>query len=156
MYATKTAKKAKETTESTQEMKNEKFRVPRIAGPSADESVGVGQWKAIDFRASGTGRPPFTETGSHCAEENPMIASPATGTLSPAPALNQRAGRPPASGPLLKTEAAAEYLAISPRQVQYLSDRGELPCIKMATSTRYSPADLDGFIDRCRRNGGRP
>lgn len=39
--------------------------------------------------------------------------------------------------------------------VQYLSDRGELPCIKMATSTRYSPADLDEFIDQCRRKGGR-
>ena len=75
MYANPKAMKVKKTTESTQEMKNDKFRVPRIAGPSADESVGVGQWKAIDFRASGRGRPPFTETGSHCAEENPMIAS---------------------------------------------------------------------------------
>lgn len=73
MYATKTAKKAKETTESTQEMKNEKFRVPRIAGPSADESVGVGQWKAIDFPAPERIRPPAADRGSHCAEENPIM-----------------------------------------------------------------------------------
>ena len=82
-----------------------------------------------------------------------MIASPATGTLSPAPALNQRAGRPPASGPLLKTEAAAEYLAISPRQLQYLSQRGDLPCVRIGTSIRYVPADLDEFVNRCRQKG---
>lgn len=72
MYANPTAKK---TTESTQEMKNDKFRVPRIAGPSADESVGVGQWKAIDFPTPERVRPPFADRGSHCAEENSMIAS---------------------------------------------------------------------------------
>ena len=75
MYANPKAKTAKKTTESTQEMKNEKFRVPRIAGPSADESVGVGQWKAIDFPAPERIRPPSADRGSHCAEENPMIAS---------------------------------------------------------------------------------
>jgi hypothetical protein len=75
MYANPKAKTAKKTRESTQEMKNDKFRVPRIAGRSADESVGVGQWKAIDFPASERVRPPFADRGSHCAEENPMIAS---------------------------------------------------------------------------------
>ena len=56
-----------------QEMKNDKFRVPRIAGPTAGESVGVRQGKAIDFPASGRVRPPFADRGSHCAEENPIM-----------------------------------------------------------------------------------
>lgn len=80
----------------------------------------------------------------------------AAGRRSPEQPREQPGIRPPVAGPLLMTEEAAKYLAISPRQVQYLSNRGELPCIKMATSTRYSPADLDEFIDRCRLKGGRP
>ncbi len=57
-------------------------------------------------------------------------------------------------GPLLKTIDAAKYLAISARQVQYLSSRGELPVIQIAGSTRYAQGDLDDFVDRCRQRGG--
>jgi excisionase family DNA binding protein len=60
-----------------------------------------------------------------------------------------------ARGPLLKTEEAARYLAVSPRQVQYLSQRGELPCVRIGNSTRYTKGDLDDFVDRCRQRGGR-
>lgn len=81
------------------------------------------------------------------------IASPSAEKLSPAPSARNRGGASPASGPLLKTEAAAEYLAISPRQVQYLSQRGDLPCIRIGTSIRYVPADLDEFVGRCRQKG---
>jgi excisionase family DNA binding protein len=58
-------------------------------------------------------------------------------------------------GPLLKTKEAAEYLRISPRQVQYLSGRGELPCIRMGKSTRYTTTDLEEFVSRHRIRGGR-
>jgi hypothetical protein len=59
-----------------------------------------------------------------------------------------------ARGPLLKTIDAATYLAISARQVQYLSSRGELPVIQIGGSTRYAQGDLDDFVDRCRQRGG--
>jgi hypothetical protein len=75
MYATNTVKTAKKTTESTQEMKNDKYRVPSIAGSSTGESVGVGHWKTIDFPASDRVRPPCADRESYCAKENPMIAS---------------------------------------------------------------------------------
>lgn len=58
------------------------------------------------------------------------------------------------SGPLLKTNQAATYLAISPRQVQYLAQRGELACVRFGNSTRYTTADLDEFVGRHRRRGG--
>jgi excisionase family DNA binding protein len=73
MYATNTVKTAKKTTESTQEMKNDKYRVPSIAGSSTGESVGVGHWKTIDFPASDRVRPPCADRESYCAKENPMM-----------------------------------------------------------------------------------
>ena len=57
-------------------MRDDKLIVPRIASPLAGESVGVGQWKAIDFPASGRGRSPFVATRAYYAEENQMIAMP--------------------------------------------------------------------------------
>lgn len=134
MYVTKTAKKAKETTESTQEMKNEKFRVPRIAGPSADESVGVGQWKAIDFPASGRGRPPFADRGSHCAEENPMIASVSDITdLVVALKDHTRAisslvaTLAPEVPDLVGTDYIARRLGVSKQWVGTMAERGDIP-----------------------------
>ena len=105
-----------------------------------------------DRAAPEMGRPPSAAPESHCAEVNPMEAIAGGNDIA---ALVAALRAESMVGPLLKTEEAAKYLAISPRQVQYLCDRGELPCIKMATSTRYSPADLDEFIDHCRRKGGR-
>jgi excisionase family DNA binding protein len=134
-----------------------KYGVPRPEDSGRAEMVPPGEWKKVDFEAAATGRPRASEAGSHSNEETDMgIANPMAETGVIPQAGRQRTARPYPAGPLLKTEEAAKYLAISPRQVQYLSDRGELPCIKMATSTRYSPADLDEFIDQCRRKGGRP
>lgn len=60
------------------------------------------------------------------------------------------------SGPLMKTKQAAQYLAIGERQLQYLSKRGEIAVISIGKSgVRYHPADLDEFVARHRRRGGR-
>ena len=59
-----------------------------------------------------------------------------------------------ASGPLFKLEEAANYLAISKRQLQYLSKRGEVAFIRIGKSgVRYDRADLDQFVD-CHRSVG--
>lgn len=134
----------------------------------------VVEWRQLDAGGNPVGEPlvvryaeegkvvgqPRSEPGGSISprEERGLMETtvdPAAGKRNPEQPSVQPGFRPSVAGPLLKTEEAAKYLAISPRQVQYLSDRGELPCIKMATSTRYSPADLDEFIDQCRRKGGR-
>jgi len=57
-------------------------------------------------------------------------------------------------GPLMKSKQAANYLAISERQLQYLSQRGEVAFIRIGKSgVRYDRADLDQFVD-CHRSGG--
>ena len=51
------------------------------------------------------------------------------------------------AGPLLKLKQAANYLAISTRQLQYLSQGGELAVIRIGKSgVRYDRADLDEFV----------
>ena len=64
-------------------------------------------------------------------------------------------GRPNLNGRLLKPLDAAEYLGVCTRQVQYLTKNGELPCIYIGTSPRYAVPDIEAFIERCRRKGGR-
>jgi excisionase family DNA binding protein len=64
----------------------------------------------------------------------------------------QQIGR--SSGPLLKTREAAKYLAISERQLQYEVQRGRLAVIRMGRSTRFTTADLEDFVGRCRSEGG--
>jgi len=155
MYATPKAMKVKKTTESTQEMKNDKYRVPRITAPSAGDIVGVGHWKAIDFEAAQTGRPRAADAGSHSNEETDMEAASAVADeLEPVQHEEHPLGRPKLNGRLLKPLDAADYLAISTRQVQYLTEQGELPCIQIRSSPRYAVSDIEAFIDRCRRKGG--
>jgi len=137
---------AREKEERTQEMSKE-YGIPRPTEPGEGDRAG-NQWKAINFGGHGQHRRPRPEAaGSHCAEETkPMGTGSSAVAQRPANA---------ARGPLLKTIDAAKYLAISARQVQYLSSRGELPVIQIAGSTRYSQGDLDDFVDRCRQRGGR-
>lgn len=57
-------------------------------------------------------------------------------------------------GPLMKSKQAANYLAISERQLQYLSQRGEVAVIRIGKSgVRYDRLDLDEFVTRHRRVG---
>jgi excisionase family DNA binding protein len=52
---------------------------------------------------------------------------------------------------LLDVRAAARALAVSPRTVQNLAARGELPTVKIGKLTRYPLADLQHFIDARRQ-----
>ena len=115
-------------------MKNDKFRVPRIARPSADESVGVGQWKAIDFPAAGTGRPPFADRGSNFAKEIPMIASVSDITdLVVALKDHTRAisslvaTLAPEVPDLVGTDYIARRLGVSKQWVGTMAERGDIP-----------------------------
>jgi hypothetical protein len=57
-------------------------------------------------------------------------------------------------GPLMKSKQAANYLAISERQLQYLSQRGEVAVIRIGKSgVRYDRLDLDAFVAHHRRLG---
>jgi len=52
---------------------------------------------------------------------------------------------------LLAIRAAADYLGVSRVTVERLVNRGELPIVKVAGSTRYDVEDLDGYIETNRR-----
>jgi excisionase family DNA binding protein len=51
---------------------------------------------------------------------------------------------------LLTVADAAEFLAISRRQVYVLLERGELPAVRVGTRLRLIPADLRSYLERHR------
>lgn len=54
---------------------------------------------------------------------------------------------PPEREPLLlKPDEAAALLNISPRSLWQYTKSGELHCVRIGRSVRYSPADLEAFI----------
>ena len=59
---------------------------------------------------------------------------------------------------LLKPVEAARILSISPRTLWGLTDRGDIPCIRIGRSVRYDRCDLAAWIDNrktttAKRNG---
>jgi excisionase family DNA binding protein len=48
---------------------------------------------------------------------------------------------------LLTAAEAAEALAISERNLWGLTDRGEIPVVRLGRCVRYDPADLRAFIE---------
>lgn len=156
MYATKTAKKAKETTESHAAMKTGKHGIPRLQDATTAGRVGIGEWKAVRVEGNGQGVRPPSNAGEFLSDEETVMetATLSTENRGRVQQGEYRIGRPKPGGPLLKTNQAATYLAISPRQVQYLSKRGELACVRIGNSTRFTTADLDDFVGRHRRSGG--
>ena len=48
---------------------------------------------------------------------------------------------------LVKPQQAADMLAISPRLLWSLTNRGEVPCVRIGRSVRYDLADLRAWID---------
>ena len=64
----------------------------------------------------------------------------------------------PSSGPskptlLLKTQQAAESLAISPRKLWSLTASGEIPHVRIGRCVRYDFADLQQWIEDRKRRG---
>ena len=49
---------------------------------------------------------------------------------------------------LLDTPAAAQALSISPRTLWQLTKDGEIPCIRIGRSVRYSIHDLEAWIEQ--------
>lgn len=101
----------------------------------------------------GDARPPVTDEGSSCAKEtSPVLGVKDKAVSRGRGALIQACRRRQSAGALLKSKQAAEYLAISVRQLQYLSERQEVAVIEMGKNcVRYDRADLDDYIDRRRR-----
>lgn len=54
---------------------------------------------------------------------------------------------------LLDSDEAAEVLNTSPRHVRALTERGELPVVKVGRLNRYLPDDLLTFAKSNRRGG---
>ncbi len=49
---------------------------------------------------------------------------------------------------LLKPVDAATTLSISSRTLWALTDRGEIPCIRIGRAVRYDPRDLTAWISK--------
>jgi excisionase family DNA binding protein len=64
----------------------------------------------------------------------------------------------PAAGPpgrlLLTAAEAAQALAVSERTLWQLTRDGEIPRVCIGRNVRYSPADLQAFIERRRESAG--
>ncbi len=52
---------------------------------------------------------------------------------------------------LLTARQAAEQLAISTRKLWELTQRRDIPSIRIGRSVRYAPADLAAYVDAKRR-----
>lgn len=155
MYANSKAKTAKKTTESQTEMKTGKHGIPRPQDATTAERVGIGEWKAVRVEGDGQGIRPRLDAGEFLSDEETVMETAALVAGNRGRGQGEHGiGRPKPGGPLLKINQAATYLAISPRQVQYLSNRGELACVRFGNSTRYTTADLDEFVGRHRRRRG--
>jgi len=97
------------------------------------------------------------ESGSHAKggrrhEHLPAVSSgsPSSKEYTNAIAEN-RMGTEATVGPLLKTKQAAQYLAISERQLQYEVQRGNISFVRMGKSgIRFTANDLDEYVGRYR------
>ena len=49
---------------------------------------------------------------------------------------------------LLRSDAAARLLAISPRTLWTLAKEDEIPVVRIGRSVRFDPADLQDYIER--------
>ena len=58
---------------------------------------------------------------------------------------------PPAIEPLLNARQAATVLNISERLLWSLTNRGDVPCVRLGRNVRYDPADLKQFITNAKR-----
>jgi excisionase family DNA binding protein len=54
---------------------------------------------------------------------------------------------------LMTVADAADFLAVSRRQVYVLLERGELPAVRVGTRIRLIPTELDAYLERHREAG---
>ncbi len=59
--------------------------------------------------------------------------------------------RPKPPAPLLLRPAeAARLLTISKRLLWTLTNRGEVPCVRIGRAVRYDPRDLEDWLQNCK------
>ncbi len=60
---------------------------------------------------------------------------------------NQLLGKPKKQKPfLVNSREAAMLLAISPRKLWELTNRGEIPCLRIGRAVRYSVGELECWV----------
>jgi excisionase family DNA binding protein len=57
------------------------------------------------------------------------------------------------SRPLMTVSEAAVFLNVSRRQLYYLLEREDLPAVRVGARLRFSPAELEEFLERHRETG---
>lgn len=55
--------------------------------------------------------------------------------------------------PLLTTDQTSKHLGITIRTLYTLTQRGDLPCIKVGRSVRYDPRDIEEYLARNKSQG---
>ncbi len=95
-----------------------------------------------------TNNRPFAVASANGAHTEP---APSRGISSPAPnGAPQSGGTGP---PLLTPQQAADALAISARTLWSLTERGEVPAVRIGRAVRYAPADLAAYVESRARGG---
>jgi excisionase family DNA binding protein len=54
------------------------------------------------------------------------------------------------SRPLMTVDDAARFLSVSRRQLYYLLEREGLPAVRVGTRLRFSPSELEQYLERHR------
>ncbi len=60
---------------------------------------------------------------------------------------------PPVPALLINARQAAQALSISPRLLWSLTQRGDVPCLRIGRAVRYDPRDLQAWVDRQKEGG---
>jgi excisionase family DNA binding protein len=55
--------------------------------------------------------------------------------------------------PLWTRGETAEFLSVSLRHLWAITDRGDLPCIKLGRTVRYAIEDIEAYLKRSRTGG---
>ena len=56
--------------------------------------------------------------------------------------------------PLLKAKQAAARLTIGSRKLWQLTNRGEIPHVRIGRCVRYDPSDIEAWIEKQKKKGG--
>ena len=67
--------------------------------------------------------------------------------------VGQNEPPPATNGGLMKPPAAAEFLAIGTRKLWELTNRGEIPHVRIGRAVRYDRRDLETWIEKHKRSG---
>jgi excisionase family DNA binding protein len=53
----------------------------------------------------------------------------------------------------MTVDDAARFLSVSRRQLYYLLEREGLPAVRVGTRLRFSPSELEQYLERNRKGG---